>query len=388
MQHANHRGINDLSSSSSSSSGPASFFYPQRSTTGTITGPTTGPPHHPHPIRTALDDFVGSTPLVTRYLVGVLWTTHLLSWFFPYSSSLALANYPEFTIGKGEVYRVITSLLVNPGFVDSFLFHLAVIQPTKVLETSLGSVRLFYFIVTLSISTNLLFLASWSILSARLLEVPPNWLLAQSTSSLWLAGFGLLALEAVRADNSTGHDGDDDDGDGDDGGGSHYSAKHRRVCFLKVRTRYSPLALYALLTLLSMRVDAGYFLSLVLGFAVAHQWLSGAADRCLLSYLSISRIQAWEEDNNSGAWLSRLVSSSNSSWTRGYVSARSATGIQAFRNTSAAGLQGNGLVRAHPRNSKGAEPYLDFALKAFLLAQSIHLCPFSSSHPLSLLPLP
>jgi hypothetical protein len=292
----------------------------------------------------------------------VLWTTHLLSWLAPSSSlALALANYPEFALGRLEIYRIFTSLLVNPGFVDSLLFHLAVVPPAKTLEGSLGSARLAYYIAALSIATNLLFLAGWLLLAPW--GAPSAWRLAQYTSSLWIAGFGLLSLEAVRADNLS-IAGYGDDGDHEDA--SRSSSKYRRVCFLTVRTRYSPLAMYGLMTLLSMRFDAGYLISLLLGYAAAYQWCHGAVDRCLLSCLSLSRIQGWEAG---GGWLSRFVSSPpSSSWTGGggYVSARSATGIQASWGQSAEPRSGSVSTLSPFTSTSGTTPHRDLPLRRVL----------------------
>jgi hypothetical protein len=296
--------------------------------------------NQPHPAVQALEKFAASTPLVTRFLVYLQWGTYVLSWLLPDPAlTLALSNYPEFSVRHGEVYRLITCVLVNTRLSDLVFVYWLVVPASTVLERGFGSAKMAVLVGSLTAWTNVLFVLLWVVGSAVM--TGPYWT-TQSTSSVWIIGFGLMSLEAMMMSSHQ-------DGDGRDG--SHRS--YRKICFLTVRAQSAPALLYVLTGILSLRYDLGCLVSLLLGYALGahHQHRSdeiqGGArstgafwDRITLNALTISQLQRCEETGLLAplAELSRSSSRSSGGW----IASHSASGIQAWNASSAGPTVGRG----------------------------------------------
>jgi hypothetical protein len=322
--------------------------------------------NQPHPAVQALEKFAASTPLVTRFLVYLQWTTYVLSWIVPDPAlALALSNYPEFSVKHWEIYRLITSVLVNTRLADLIFVYWLVVPASTVLERCFGSAKMAVLVGSLTVWTNLLFVLLWLLGSA--FATGTYWT-TQSTSSVWIIGFGLMSLEAMMS--LAGGDHDD---------GSHNT--YRKICFLTVRAQYAPALLYVLTGILSLRYDLGCLVSLLLGYALGahhHQCRSteglhggvrsiGAFwDRIMLNALPISQLQRCEETGLLAPLVEFSRSSSRSSG--GWVASHSASGIHAWNNASRAGpTLGHGgpannnesVRRIHAKRSITARNWLD-----------------------------
>jgi hypothetical protein len=297
----------------------------------------------PHPAVQALEKFAASTPLVTRCLVYLQWTTYLLSWFVPDPAlSLALSNYPEFSIRHWEAYRLITSVLVNTRLADLVFVYWLVVPASTILERCFGSAKMAVLVGALTAWTNLLFVLLWLVGSA---VMTGTFWTTQSTSSVWIVGFGLMSLEAMIM--SSHQDGDHHDD------GSHRS--YRKICFLTVRAQHAPALLYVLTGILSLRYDLGCLVSLLLGYALGahhHQHrpqdtnggvrsiIGAFLDRITLNSLTISQLRRCEETGLLAPLVEFSRSSSRSSG--GWIASHSATGIHAGKASRAGPTMGHG----------------------------------------------
>lgn len=272
----------------------------------------------PNPLLTAYENFVSTTPFVTRYLFFVQVITYLLSKFLPVD--YALANFPQFTLFQFELYRLLTSPLANTSLFDVLLAYFIVVPVAKKLECSMGSVQLGCLCGSLAFWSNVAFLVMCSVLYVA--SSSETWLV-QSTGSIWIVAFGLLAVEALQAEQQSSS--------------STHSDSHRRVCFFTVPTRYFPVAFCLLFSIMSLHVNLGLFLSLALGYAIGglrgnDSTAGGSSTPSSSSALASRWIDPWNVNASSRAQQWETSNPWLSQWSSrvGWVSSRAATGPAAW----------------------------------------------------------
>jgi len=211
------------------------------------------PPPPPNPLATAYENFVQQTPFVTQCLLSTVVVSYLLSWIVDYQ--YGLSNIPNFTLWEKnwEIYRLLTSPLVNTSFLSVFfaISGFASLKSTTTtnddtelcrLEQNLGSTAFAWLCVVQSVLSNLIFY--WTCILLYMLTDNEKWLF-QSASGIWMILIGLLALDCIDMPLQ----------------------KRRFLCFM-VPTQYYPIMLYLLFALANDNLLLGYLISMGLGYGL------------------------------------------------------------------------------------------------------------------------
>jgi membrane associated rhomboid family serine protease len=106
----------------------------------------------PNPVLTAYDNFVRETPLVTRLVITSQFAAWVLSFFV--DPSFAVANIPHFTIFNFEIYRILLSPFICPGFLSLVFAYISFTDNGRRLEFSMGSASFGGLLLTLGTLTN------------------------------------------------------------------------------------------------------------------------------------------------------------------------------------------------------------------------------------------
>jgi membrane associated rhomboid family serine protease len=206
-----------------------------------------------NPVLDAYETFVRETPLVTRYILISQVITWIISFFM--DLSLAVANVPQFTIFKFELYRIILSPFICPGLFSLVFAYLSFTENGRRLEFSMGSTAFACLILTIGIISNLGHLMVTILLYG--VTGSEEWLLLPS-QGIWIILFGVIAIECSQAPSNS----------------------MRKLFFFTVPTLYYPLALFGLFSLLG-GFQLPYLLSIGVGYAYGY-----VTSLPLLSFLS------------------------------------------------------------------------------------------------------
>jgi len=281
------------------------------------------PPPPPNPILTAYENFVNQTPLVTRTILNAQFASYLASWFI--NPFYALSNIPQFTLYKYEVYRLVTSPLVNTSIFSLLFAVVSFVGIGKRLEFAMGSAAFGWLCFTISLVTNVVFLL-FCVAMSLLTPSGAEWWLLKSAHGIWLVLFGIISLECSQ---------EDDHQHGDGGGQQSTTVRQYSLLGRAIPARYYPLVLFAVFGLLSGGdFSVAYLVSLTLGYLLARikavdgrtATSTGSTAIPILQkmrgffFLSGVQIQQWE-----GALLARWTT--NPGWVTGTGTGTGASGI-------------------------------------------------------------
>lgn len=149
-----------------------------------------------NPIKIAYEEFMHTTPYVTRTIIIIQVVSYLLSWFMdPY---YALATIPQFIWGEYEIYR----LILSPFFVNTSLFSIIITYYTFLpigvrFERCIGSTFYGYMCCLIGTVTNVLF-CGICIAMYYMTDGNPAHLL-HSSAGIWNILFGIIAYECCQS---------------------------------------------------------------------------------------------------------------------------------------------------------------------------------------------
>jgi membrane associated rhomboid family serine protease len=197
-------------------------------------------PPPPNPILTAYETFVRDTPLVTRYTI----TVQFVSWFVSFfvDPSFAIGNIPYFTIFKFELYRIVLSPLICQSLLSLVFAYITFVDHGKRLEFSMGSTAFAWLMLTLAVSTNVVFLLICFTLYGL---GGDERFLHMHSSGIWTILFGLIAIECSKAPTGS----------------------KRRLFFCEIPTLYYPLGLLAIFSMF-----AGFLLAFYISAGVGYAY--------------------------------------------------------------------------------------------------------------------
>jgi membrane associated rhomboid family serine protease len=228
----------------------------------TIDASSSSAPPPPNPVLTAYEDFRRNTPVVTRSILTVLVLSYLLSWVI--DPHFAMANIPQFSVFGFEIYRILTSPLVNTRFFSLLFAFLSFTSQGKRMENSMGSTAFGVLCLTMGVLANVLFLVTNVLL--YYVSGGEQAYLFTAAAGIWLILFGIIAMECVQAPRGT----------------------QRPLFFCKIPTIYYPLALFAVFGLFGQSFSVANLISMGIGYAYGFGYLDGLKP-------SAPRISQWEE---------------------------------------------------------------------------------------------
>eukprot|EP00571_Detonula_confervacea_P014570 CAMPEP_0172308700 /NCGR_PEP_ID=MMETSP1058-20130122/9219_1 /TAXON_ID=83371 /ORGANISM="Detonula confervacea, Strain CCMP 353" /LENGTH=344 /DNA_ID=CAMNT_0013021179 /DNA_START=115 /DNA_END=1149 /DNA_ORIENTATION=- len=265
-----------------------------------------GPPPA-NPVLTAYESYIRDTPLITRYVLNAT----VISFFtgFLFSPAYLLANIPQFTIFKFQLYRILTSPLICTDILSLVFTFMGFMNHGVRLEQSMGSTLFAVLFFTLTIVTNVLFL----IISITLwgLTNSESYLVAASMG-IWTVLLGIIAVECAEAPPET----------------------KRRLFVIEVPAVYYPLVLLALFSMF-----AGVKLAYCLGVAVGYAYGYGKLDRWKVK---VETVRKWE-NREQGGCMSGFVQRA------GFVTLGMASGPNAW-------IEGSGGGGGNDASSGGGGP--------------------------------
>ena len=193
-----------------------------------------------HPAAVAYRDWEGRTPCLTRHTLVALFVCYGLSFFI--DASMAVSNIPFFTVQHLEVWRLVLSPLFSNSLLN-LIFVCMMFSPlgTKS-ERALGTVGFGALLFTLAVSANALFCGVCYLCALTGVYEAVFY----RASGFWPLMFSLLVVESMHAPDV-----------------------ERRLFMLPfaIPNKYFPLALYALVSLVS-----GPKLDAAVGCAVRWRW--------------------------------------------------------------------------------------------------------------------
>jgi membrane associated rhomboid family serine protease len=151
------------------------------------------PTNNANPILSYYREWADKTPYVTRSLMIVLIVSYIVSLFV--ESDKLLGNTPFFTILNYEVYRLILSPLVDNSIFNIVLVALFFPGMGGRMENGLGSSSFLFLMGTLTLVTNVAFVA----VCLCLYYIGG---VAEATfydcSGFWVILFGLITIECLQ----------------------------------------------------------------------------------------------------------------------------------------------------------------------------------------------
>ena len=145
-----------------------------------------------NPCLTLYNDFVNSTPAVTRLSVMGLVFTWMFSWFFPLDNMLGNITY--FTFGYFEVYRILLSPLVGNSFISILMMMFFYPTMGTRMEHGLGSAGFLYLLTMFSFTINIVF----NLFCLILYAVGMREILRFNCCGFFNVIFALLTVECQR----------------------------------------------------------------------------------------------------------------------------------------------------------------------------------------------
>ena len=200
-----------------------------------------GPPTA-NPVLTAYESYLQSTPLITRYVLNSVLISFLAGFFF--SPAYLCANIPLLTIFKFQLYRIVTSPLICSDFLSLIFAFMGFLNHGVKLEQSMGSTMFALLFFTLTIVSNILFLILnillWGLTNS-------DSYLTSASLGIWTVLLGIIAVECSEAPPES----------------------QRRLFFLEVPSKYYPLVLLALFSMLA-GPQLSYCLCVAVGYAYGY----------------------------------------------------------------------------------------------------------------------
>ena len=249
------------SSSSSSSSSPLQHQQQQQPfllPSGNSNGDTV--------IRNAYESFQRDTPFVTKFVMTAQTVSWFISWFV--DLTFALSNIPYFTVQRFEIYRLVTNLFICNSFFNLVFTYLSFVETGRRLERSMGSTAFAVLFSSFGVVSNVLYVVL-SILMGVFWTMP--------SFGIWIVLFGIISLECATPPG---------------GGTAEQQQRNRRLFMFEVPTKFYPLALFGIFTLLGGGgFQLGYLISIGLGYMTG--W--GYLDRFKVSNTTCRR---WEESSS------------------------------------------------------------------------------------------
>jgi membrane associated rhomboid family serine protease len=240
-------------------------------------------PPDDNPILKAYENFVRSTPFVTRRLVQVQAITWILSLWI--DLGLVVGNVPQFTVFHYEVYRLILSPFICTSFISLIFCFIGFADYGKRLEYSMGSTAFAILLAVIGLTVNLLHLAI-CLLMYGIEGGNPKWLFLPCFG-VWILIFGLLSIECSQLPASS----------------------TRRLFVVEVPIRYYPLALLVLFSLFG-----GFQSSYVLSIGIGYAYQQGKLDKLKVDPV---RIQSWEQTTTLEGYVSQQGWITNDTSSRG-----------------------------------------------------------------------
>jgi hypothetical protein len=206
-----------------------------------------------HPLKQTYQQFMSTTPCVTRSLVVIALVSFFLS-FLISKWEFALALIPLFTVPL-ELYRLITTILVN----DFYSVVLAILSRNILsqFERSYGSSQL--LLVSLGIFTVLtnlvILIASYGLYhhyESTSGDGASSFLVHHSSSGVGATVWGILSLWSSRERNAT---------------------TNQRLLIWDVPSLYYPTILFVISSFLSGGIDVTHLFALILGYAIGRDHL-------------------------------------------------------------------------------------------------------------------
>jgi membrane associated rhomboid family serine protease len=246
-------------------------------------------PPSTNPILSAYEQFLQETPFVTRSVLTTLGVTWIIGCFV--DLSYATSTTPHFCIFNYELYRIVISPFICQSAISLLFAFLSFTDNGKRLEYSMGSSAFGWFLLTIALCTNVIFLAFF--MMAYLMTGDPTFLWHRSIG-IWTILFGLIAAECSRAPHDS----------------------KRRLFFFVLPTCYYPIAMWALFTLMG-GLNAADLISVAVGYAYGYGWLDKLK-------LGPSRFNQWEETIFSNftqrpGWISGHVASGDEAWANNSI---------------------------------------------------------------------
>lgn len=219
----------------------------------------TDTPPEDNPLLKAYESFVRATPLVTRHLIQSQFATWLVS--FVLDLPLAVGNVPHFTVHKLEVYRLILSPFVCHNLFSLVFTFISYVEIGSRMEFVMGSTAYGWLLLTITVLVNALHV----LLAFVLFGITGNrvWLF-QSSVGIWIVVFAVISIDCSQASPGSS----------------------RRLFFFTVPTKYYPIALMTIFSLLG-GFQLCYPISIAFGFAYQLGYLE---------FLKVdnTRFQRWE----------------------------------------------------------------------------------------------
>ena len=217
-------------------------------------------------IRNAYESFQRDTPFVTKFVMMAQIVSWFISWFV--DLTFALSNIPYFTVQRFEIYRIVTNLFICNSFFNLVFTYLSFVETGRRLERSMGSTAFAVLFSSFGVVSNVLYVVL-SIVVGVFWTIP--------SFGIWIVLFGIISLECASPPG---------------GGPAEQQQRNRKLFMFEVPTKFYPLALFSIFTLLGGGgFQLGYLISIGLGYMTG--W--GYLDRFKVSNTTCRR---WEESSS------------------------------------------------------------------------------------------
>lgn len=245
-----------------------------------------------NPIKKAFDDFRRTTPCVTQAWMMATIGSWFLGLFLP---KYLLECIPYFILQKFEVYRFVTSILVNPDLFSNLFACLILAQHCRTVEESIGSastlwiglgvftilVNVLYFIMQLALTNA----------SSNTIEDAAGPPLLWESPGIWTVLMGIITVESCRAAQFR---------------------QHRSFCnCLNVPTKLYPLCILLVVTFMTKRSIVTLLTCTGLGYLVGLN-----LDHGFLSVPSSLAIFCDNSFRGTQGWISATASSGSEAWVQ------------------------------------------------------------------------
>jgi hypothetical protein len=159
---------------------------------GSGSGASDGGAGSPNPVVSAYESWAANTPFVARSCMIALVSTYILSFIIDLEGFLG--NTPYYTVMKVELYRLIVPFLVGNSFLGVIVTALFFPAMASRLEQAMGSMGLLSVIFTISLTTNMLFIAICLLFALMGTSHALYW----NCQDFWTILFGLITIECLQ----------------------------------------------------------------------------------------------------------------------------------------------------------------------------------------------
>jgi hypothetical protein len=147
---------------------------------------------NPNPVVSAYDNWAANTPFIARSFMIALVSTYILSFIIDLEGFLG--NIPYYTVMRVELYRLIVPFLVGNSFLGVIITALFFPSMAARLEQAMGSLGLLSLIFTISLTTNILFIAICLLFALMGTPHALYW----NCQDFWTILFGLITIECLQ----------------------------------------------------------------------------------------------------------------------------------------------------------------------------------------------